>query len=105
LIKPYKILIQIYISLPKIKIFSPKESFVNQNWVANFVNLVHSGPSTFSLVILVLHHQLGQSSKLHVYPFIFFYFYFLDFSWGQRWVTTDAPLHNTYEAKSLQNFA
>jgi len=38
--------------------------FINQNWVANFVNLIYFGPPTFSLVISVLYHQFGQSSRL-----------------------------------------
>ena len=50
--------------------------FVNQKWVTSFANLVHSGPSTFLLVVLVFHHQPGQSSGLSlcVSSFIFWFF-------------------------------
>jgi len=83
LIKPSKILIeslliQIYISLPQIKIFSPNGSFFNQNWVVNFVNFIHSGPPTFSLVILVRHHLLGFFF-FYMYPLVFLDFIFLFF--------------------------
>jgi len=64
--------------------------FVNQNWVANFILF---GPPTFPLVTLVLHHQLGQSSRfslcISLFNFlglcildlfsIFFSFLFLNF--------------------------
>jgi hypothetical protein len=39
--------------------------FVNQNWAENFVNLIHFSPLTFSLVILVIHYQFGQSSRFY----------------------------------------
>jgi len=55
--------------------------FVNQNWVANFVNLIYFGPPTFPLVILALHHQLGQSFRLSscissfILDFLFLFFF------------------------------
>jgi len=61
--------------------------FVNQNLVANFTNLIYFGTPTFSLVILVLHHQLGQcyrffsciSSCILDFIFLFIFFLFLIF--------------------------
>jgi hypothetical protein len=65
---------QNWLSLPKFSLssyssklysFTPNKNiftewvFCNQDWVANFFNLVCSSPSNFSLVILVIHHQLG----------------------------------------------
>jgi hypothetical protein len=49
--------------------------------------------SNFPLITLVLHHQLGQSYRFffHVYPFFFWIYFslsFLNFLWGQKWVTT-----------------
>jgi len=62
--------------------------FVNQNWVINFINLIHFGPPTFSLVILVLRHQLKQSSRLSFYISYcildFIFMFFLDFFWGSK---------------------
>ena len=98
LIKLSKILIeslplQICISSPQIKIFSLTRAFVNQNWV---INLIHFSPPTFLLDILILHHQLRQSSMLYLcitscILILFFYF----FSWffvGQKWVITKLKL-------------
>lgn len=66
--------------------------FVNQNWVANFVNIIHSCPLTFSHIILVLHHQLGEFSRLSsrisscILDFVFLFFLFL-ILWGPKWIT------------------
>jgi len=93
LIKPSKILIkslliQICVSLPQIQIFSSNGSFVNQNWIINFVNLVHSGPLTFHLSFWSFTINLGNLlGFFHVYLLAFwiafsFFFSFLDFfSW------------------------
>jgi hypothetical protein len=72
--------IQIFIYLPQIKILLPMWSFVNQNWVVNFICF---GPPTFLFVTLILHHQLGQysmiSSCISSCFLDFFLFSFLDF--------------------------
>ena len=53
------------------KIFLTVEPFISQNWVVNFVDLIHFNPQTFPLVILVLHHHLGNLlGFLHVYPLL-----------------------------------
>ena len=108
-LKPFQILTdKKCFKLPTWRTYSPKATFllpssyscsigffINQNCVANFSNLIHFGSITFSLVILVFHHQLGQSFMLfYVYPlvflnFIFLYFFiFLFFLWCKKWVTT-----------------
>jgi hypothetical protein len=65
---------------------SLNESFVNKNWITSFANFIHSGPLTFTHVILVLHHKLGQSlGFLHVYPLVFLDFLScLDFFVGSK---------------------
>jgi hypothetical protein len=72
--------IQIFIYLPQIKILLPIGSFINQNWVANFICF---GPLSFSLVTLALHHKLGQYSRISSCIsscFLNFFFYFFLFS-------------------------
>jgi hypothetical protein len=69
-------------------LLSPNTSFVNQNWVVNFVNLVHSVPSTFHLSFWSLTTNLDNLlGFLHVYPFVLFdfLFFFLIFL-GKKWV-------------------
>jgi len=53
---------------------------INYNWVVNFANFISFGLLTFSLDTLVLHHQLGQSSRVSscisscIFLFLFYTF-------------------------------
>ena len=64
--------------------------FVNQNWVANFTNLIYFGSPTFPPFILVFHHQLGQCSRFSscisscILDFIFLFIYFSWFFMGSK---------------------
>jgi hypothetical protein len=66
------------------------ELFFNQNWVFNFI---HFGPLTFHLSLWSFTTNLGNliGFFFHVYLLLFWIYFslsFLNFLWGQKWVTT-----------------
>jgi hypothetical protein len=83
--------------------------FVNQNLVVNFFNLIYFGLLTFSLVILVIYHQLGQSFRLFSYIsscildflFLFFFFFLLLIFMGLKVSNNRCPFFVMFTKQNL----